>query len=230
MRRVKEAAELAFAHDFITNLPHGYDTRIGERGGLLSGGQKQRIAIARSIVSDPKVLLLDEATSALDPHAEAVVQQALDRVSRDRTTVVIAHKLATVRNADNIVVISQGKISEQGSHDELISKGGIYSTLVKAQDLSPSEGEVGGDTGPDQYEQIAEKALERSDELKKPTTADVEQPTLLQDREDYSQYKQSDLIRSILRLARATPQLTPWYILSLCTCIGGGTVFFSIFF
>ncbi|CAG8947962.1 unnamed protein product [Penicillium salamii] len=101
MERVQEAAIMAFAHDFITDLPNGYDTEIGQRGGLLSGGQKQRIAIARSIVSQPKVLILDEATSALDPHAESVVQKALDKATEGRTTIVIAHKLATIQKADN---------------------------------------------------------------------------------------------------------------------------------
>ena len=123
-KRVEDAAKLAFAHDFIMNLPKGYDSSIGERGGLLSGGQKQRIAIARSIISEPKILLLDEATSALDPHAEGIVQQALDRASKNRTTIVIAHKLATIRNADNIVVMSKGRIVEQGQHSELITRGG----------------------------------------------------------------------------------------------------------
>ncbi|GKT62543.1 LOW QUALITY PROTEIN: multidrug resistance protein 3 [Colletotrichum tofieldiae] len=136
MERVKQAAKLAFADDFITELPNGYDTRIGERGGLLSGGQKQRVAIARSIVAEPKILLLDEATSALDPHAEGIVQKALDSASQDRTTIVIAHKLATIRNADRIVVMSKGKIVEQGRHEELVALGGTYANLVKAQDLS----------------------------------------------------------------------------------------------
>ncbi|CBF74724.1 hypothetical protein AN4091.2 [Aspergillus nidulans FGSC A4] len=119
MQRVQAAAKLAFAHDFIQNLPQGYLTRIGERGSLLSGGQKQRIAVARSMISEPKVLLLDEATSALDPHAEGIVQQALDSASANRTTVIIAHKLATMRNADKIVVMSEGKIAKQGQHEEL---------------------------------------------------------------------------------------------------------------
>jgi ATP-binding cassette subfamily B (MDR/TAP) protein 1 len=114
LARVQEAAKIAFAHDFISQLPNGYDTVIGERGGLLSGGQKQRVAIARSVISKPRILLLDEATSALDPHAEEVVQQALDNVSTGRTTITIAHKLATIRNADNIVVMERGRILEQG--------------------------------------------------------------------------------------------------------------------
>ncbi|GJC92941.1 multidrug/pheromone exporter [Colletotrichum higginsianum] len=130
-RRVEDAAKLAFAHDFITSLPQGYDTRIGERGGLLSGGQKQRIAIARSLISEPQVLLLDEATSALDPHAEGVVQEALNRASQNRTTIVIAHKLATIRNADHIVVMSSGRIAEQGRHDDLVAMNGIYHNLIQ---------------------------------------------------------------------------------------------------
>jgi len=107
----------------------------------LSGGQKQRLAIARSIVSEPTVLLLDEATSALDPKAEKIVQQALERVSQGRTTIVIAHKLSTIRNADNIAVMAAGIVVEQGSHDELLAAGGAYARLVRAQDLGQAEGE-----------------------------------------------------------------------------------------
>jgi len=106
---------------------------------MLSGGQKQRLAIARSIISDPKVLLLDEATSALDPKAEKMVQQALDSVSKDRTTIVIAHKLSTIRNADNIAVMSNGAIIEQGTHNELLEKGDAYARLVRAQDLGNAD-------------------------------------------------------------------------------------------
>jgi ATP-binding cassette, subfamily B (MDR/TAP), member 1 len=131
MEKVIQAAQFAFAHDFITALPEGYHTRIGERGGLLSGGQKQRVAIARSIVSDPKVLLLDEATSALDPQAEGIVQKALDNVARSRTTIVIAHKLATIKRADNIVVMTEGRILEQGTHDGLLAENGACELCEK---------------------------------------------------------------------------------------------------
>lgn len=224
LRRVKEAAKLAFAHEFIRNLPQGYDTRIGERGGLLSGGQRQRIAIARSIISDPKILLLDEATSALDPHAEGIVQQALDRASRNRTTIVIAHKLATIRNADNIVVISRGKIAEQGSHGELISQQGTYARLVKAQELSPYEGKVSESTSSADEEDssVIEEPLDQSYSLKKFTTAEAKEAILLKGREDYDKYNKSGLLRNISRLILSTPQLSPWYLASLCTCLGGG--------
>lgn len=130
------AAKMANAHDFVMGLPEGYDTNVGERGFLLSGGQKQRIAIARAMVSDPKILLLDEATSALDTKSEGVVQAALDVAAQGRTTIVIAHRLSTIKTADNIVVMSQGRIVEQGSHDELLEKKSAYYNLVEAQRIS----------------------------------------------------------------------------------------------
>ena len=133
---IESAARMANAHDFIMGLPEGYQTNVGERGFLLSGGQKQRIAIARAIVCDPKILLLDEATSALDTKSEGVVQAALDVAAQGRTTIVIAHRLSTIKTADSIVVMSQGRIVEQGSHDELLEKQGAYYNLVDAQRIS----------------------------------------------------------------------------------------------
>ncbi|KAH6894643.1 P-loop containing nucleoside triphosphate hydrolase protein [Thelonectria olida] len=132
---VKDACKAAYAYEFIERLPKGFETQIGQRGAMLSGGQKQRLAIARSIISNPRVLLLDEATSALDANSERIVQQALDNIAVDRTVVVIAHRLSTIRHADNIVVMANGTILEQGTHTELIDLGGAYSRLVQAQDL-----------------------------------------------------------------------------------------------
>ncbi|KAJ1920965.1 hypothetical protein H4219_001018 [Mycoemilia scoparia] len=129
------AAQAANAHSFISRLPDGYDTVVGEGGALLSGGQKQRIAIARALIRNPKILLLDEATSALDTESERLVQDALDRLSRSRTTITIAHRLSTIRSADRICVIREGQVLESGSHDELVMQGGEYAAMVKAQEL-----------------------------------------------------------------------------------------------
>ena len=130
---VREAARLAQIHDFITALPHGYDALVGERGLKLSGGEKQRVAIARTILKAPPILMLDEATSALDSHTERDIQDALERVARERTSLVIAHRLSTVVHADNILVLDQGEIVEQGKHLELLAKGGLYASLWARQ-------------------------------------------------------------------------------------------------
>ncbi|GLJ40952.1 hypothetical protein SUGI_0847490 [Cryptomeria japonica] len=133
---MEEAARVSNAHSFITKLPDGYDTQVGERGVQLSGGQKQRIAIARAMLKNPAILLLDEATSALDAESEKLVQEALDRFMIGRTTVVVAHRLSTIRKADLVAVVQQGSILEMGTHDELISKGedGAYAALIKLQE------------------------------------------------------------------------------------------------
>lgn len=134
---IVEAAKSASAHDFIEALPQGYDTPVGEAGARLSGGQRQRIAIARALLKDAPILLLDEATSALDSEAEHAVQQALDRLMVGRTTLVIAHRLSTVRTADVIYVLDKGRVIEQGTHDVLVSQGGAYARLVDLQ-MGPS--------------------------------------------------------------------------------------------
>lgn len=130
---VEAAARAAAAHEFIMALPDGYDAFVGERGVMLSGGQKQRIAIARAILRDAPVLLLDEATSALDAESERLVQQAVEEMSRTRTTLIVAHRLATVKQADRIIVLEDGRIVAQGKHDDLVAEGGLYAKLAKLQ-------------------------------------------------------------------------------------------------
>ena len=134
MDRVIRAAEAANAHKFVAELPDGYETYVGERSVSLSGGQKQRVAIARAVVRNPAILLLDEATSALDAESEALVQSALDRTMQGRTTLVIAHRLSTVRYAHRICVLSKGSVIEEGTHDELVGKpDSAYAQLVRRQ-------------------------------------------------------------------------------------------------
>lgn len=132
---ITEAAKIANAHDFIVNTAEGYNTNIGDRGAKLSGGQRQRLSIARAVLKNPEFLILDEATSALDTESEQLVQQALTRMLQGRTSVVIAHRLSTIHHADKIIVIDEGRIAEQGTHDELIARGGIYAKLIEMQSL-----------------------------------------------------------------------------------------------
>lgn len=136
---ITAAAEAANAHDFITRLPEGYQTQVGERGGMLSQGQRQLISIARAILADPRILILDEATSSVDTRTETLIQAALDRLLSHRTSFIIAHRLSTVRNADIIYVLDEGEIVEQGSHTELLNHGGMYAELYKRQFFVPPE-------------------------------------------------------------------------------------------
>ncbi len=130
-----EAAKIANAHEFITALPKGYDTNIGDSGNKLSGGQKQRLSIARAVLKNPPIMILDEATSALDTESERLVQDALEKMMQNRTSVVIAHRLSTIQNAHKIIVMQKGKIAEQGTHNELLAKNGVYKNLVEMQSL-----------------------------------------------------------------------------------------------
>ena len=131
--QIREAARLANATEFIDRLPHGFDTMVGERGVKLSGGQKQRIAIARVFLKNPPILILDEATSSVDTRTEQLIQEAMDHLMRGRTSFVIAHRLSTIRNADCILVMRDGSIVEQGTHAELLARGGFYAALYNSQ-------------------------------------------------------------------------------------------------
>jgi subfamily B ATP-binding cassette protein MsbA len=130
---VVRAAVAAHAHDFIMRLPDGYASHLGERGVNLSGGQRQRISIARAILKDPRILILDEATSSLDTESEAIVQEALEALMRSRTCLVVAHRLSTIKSADRIVVLDDGRVAEMGKHEELVTREGVYARLVRHQ-------------------------------------------------------------------------------------------------
>lgn len=222
MEQIQDAATMAFAHDFITSLPNGYDTDIGQHGGLLSGGQKQRIAIARSVVSRPKVLILDEATSALDPHAESVVQRALDKATEGRTTIVIAHKLATIRKADSIIVMEKGCIVEQGTHESLLACGGKYSQLVRAQDLT-----VSSQLEPElESESVSDEKVDTVTKFSVPASYNSFDKTngnmVRNGQGNYDDHKQRNLISVIYRLLRETSELRYVYCLVFAGCIVGG--------
>ena len=135
LEELYEAAQIANIYDFITGLPDGFDTEVGERGVKLSGGQKQRISIARVFLKDPPIIIFDEATSSLDNESEALIQEAMFRLSENRTTIIIAHRLSTVQHVDKIIVMQQGRVVEEGTHDTLIEADGYYNRLCNARGL-----------------------------------------------------------------------------------------------
>lgn len=211
---VTEACKAAFAHDFIEELPQGYETWIGERGASLSGGQKQRIVIARSIISNPKVLLLDEATSALDPNAEKIVQAALNNVAKGRTMVVIAHRLSTIRDADNIVVMSKGNTIESGTHNELIRLGGAYARLVRAQDLGKKSGAADEDVDDENQGPI----VDLDKELTRASTTGSVMKTSKAESDKYG------LLQGLWLILREQRSLWwPVFVTLVCCIFGGGT-------
>jgi ATP-binding cassette subfamily B (MDR/TAP) protein 1 len=211
LRLVKEACVKANAHDFISALPQGYHTKVGERAGTLSGGQKQRIAIARSIVSNPRILLLDEATSALDPVAERKVQAALDAVRQSRTTIMIAHKLSTVREADNIAVIDHGTVVEQGTHEELIAVRGAYYRLVAAQDLG------------DHHERGTKEDDSAPAEEQKEITEDLIQAPI-EEMDAASQTLNYGIIHCVFKFLAEQRKLWPGFMVVCLSCLVGGNI------
>ena len=223
MELVREACMASNAHDFIERLVEGYNTQVGERASMLSGGQRQRVAIARSIISDPKVLLLDEATSALDPRAERIVQDALHRVSTNKTTLVIAHKLATVMAADNIAVMTSGKVVEQGTHSELLAHDGLYAAMVRAQDLGAeadnAEFREGSEEGDDVKEALDRPlTLRRTQSRALPEDSEREVEHLSAETVGFS------LIKCIWIMLKEHPDLYLWYLVIVFgAVIGGGT-------
>jgi ATP-binding cassette subfamily B (MDR/TAP) protein 1 len=216
-----QACEDANAADFIDAMADGYDTNVGERAGLLSGGQKQRIAIARSIVSNPPVLLLDEATSALDAESETVVQQALDKVSRSRTTIIIAHKLATVMRADNIIVLGQGEILEQGTHQSLLRGQGHYASLVNAQSLDSGREDLTTDVHtPKSLKQVCRERMTASEHVT--STTEKESSTVQHDEDISEQLCSQSLLRILGTFLGENLNLWPMYLACLVASLIGG--------
>ncbi|OBT74578.1 hypothetical protein VF21_07563 [Pseudogymnoascus sp. 05NY08] len=204
--RVKEACEESFADEYITRLPLGYDTQVGESGMKLSGGQRQRLAIARAIVKRPQILIFDEATSSIDVRGERIVQAALDRVAKDRTTITIAHRLSTIKKADKIIVVAKGKVVEQGSHEELVKdEDGVYHNLVHAQQIimgSTKEWEIEEDST------ASLEATEVSEKIAVETKVDT--------------YVQKDVFRSFGVLLFENRRHLPWLFLTILGSLGGG--------
>ncbi|KAK2757909.1 hypothetical protein FQN54_004315 [Arachnomyces sp. PD_36] len=214
---VREACKESFADEFIDKLPEGYDTMVGENGIKLSGGQRQRLAIARSIIKRPAILILDEATSSIDVRGERIVQEALDRVSRNRTTITIAHRLSTIKKADNIVVLKKGKCVEQGTHESLLLEEGTYYDLVNNQQLGMSD-----DEGESSVEQDRPRTdvTERSKDEKRSVSVDSAERTT----SEVPEYQARGLVNSIGLFLWEQRRLSPWYIgIIFGAAIGGGS-------
>lgn len=228
---VQQACITANADNFIQSLPDKYDTVVGERAVLLSGGQKQRIAIARAVVSDPKILLLDEATSALDSQAEGIVQNALDKAAMNRTTIVIAHRLSTIKNADNIVVMAKGKIVEQGTHQELLEMDNAYTKFVTAQALATKnvEQRTPEDIETDGVESSGPSFDEKDDVIPHLNRLRSGRSVASQEleRQDAAQGKQRNysLFECIRRVFYLQKDMWPLLSLSWMACIVGGGVY-----
>ncbi|KAF2279224.1 P-loop containing nucleoside triphosphate hydrolase protein [Westerdykella ornata] len=214
MALVEEACREAYAEEFISKLPEGYQTMVGESGIKLSGGQRQRIAIARSIIKKPSILILDEATSAIDVRTERIVQEALDRVSKNRTTIVIAHRLSTIKKADKIVVLRNGRLVEEGTHEELVDiEDGVYHGLVKSQKLALEAEEEAGD------EPEIHKTKTRESEQSTEHTG--EQHLVAEDPE----YKNRGLLNSFGRLIVEQRRHKILYTLAILGILGAGAVY-----
>lgn len=208
-RRVEEACKEAFADEFISRLPMGYETKVGDSGIKLSGGQRQRLAIARSIIKRPMILIFDEATSAIDVRGERIVQEALDQVAKNRTTITIAHRLSTIKKADKIVVLAKGKVVEQGTHEGLLSKeDGVYSNLVHAQSLT--------------LEAHGEELLKVKSSNSVIEDAVIEEKPAVTKEED-TPYKLRGFLRGFGLLLVEQKAHVPWFILTIASAIGCAT-------
>ncbi|RWA10232.1 hypothetical protein EKO27_g4867 [Xylaria grammica] len=214
---VQAACKEAYADEFISRLPDGYETHVGDAGIKLSGGQRQRLAIARAIIKQPKILILDEATSSIDVRGEKVVQAALDRVSKNRTTIMIAHRLATVKKADNIVVLAKGKVVQWGTHDSLMAAvGGPYWLLTQSQELK-----MGEDSHADDLSEVTEEEKRTIDlmTLDKSKGDELEGDNTISDE---AAWKQKGIFRSFGALLLEQKQNLPWYIIMLYGAIIAG--------
>ncbi|KAK4162825.1 hypothetical protein QBC43DRAFT_345662 [Cladorrhinum sp. PSN259] len=215
---VKQACREAFADEFIDRLPEGYSTVVGDAGIKLSGGQRQRLAIARSIVKRPKILILDEATSSIDVRSERIVQAALEKVSKNRTTLVIAHRLGTIRKADNIIVLRKGKAIQQGTHEELMAQeGGAYWSLATAQQLA-----MGTDDGDDDVLAAPEPELFAEKKSMATESTLVETATISSNGESGQNSKTDGFWSSFALLLREQGQRWKWYLVLLLAAVGGG--------